>query len=304
MIALLLSTAASVIKSRQALILENLALRHQIGVLRRSVKQPRLRPSDRGLWVLLLRIWDAWDKSLLLVKPDTVIRWHRKGFRLYWRWKSRGPGRPKVSPEIRELIRQMSRANPLWGAPRIHGELLKLGIEISQAVVSKYMVRQRKPPSQTWRAFLKNHAKDIVSIDFFTVPTVTFQVLFVFLVLGNQRREVLHFNVTDSPTAAWTGQQIVEAFPWETAPRFLLRDHDGIYGNDFVRRVGSMGIEQVPISKRSPWQKGYASHCTSFVRFGTTSGKRLRFESFWPWVLAGGSSPGCSYKHSFLSLCA
>jgi hypothetical protein len=137
MIALLLSTAASVLKSRQALILENLALRHQISVLRRSVKQPRLKPSDRGLWVFLLRIWDAWDKSLILVKPETVIRWHRKGFRLYWRWKSRGPGRPKVSPEIRELIRTMSRANPLWGAPRIHGELLKLGIEISQAAVSK-----------------------------------------------------------------------------------------------------------------------------------------------------------------------
>jgi transposase InsO family protein len=160
----------------------------------------------------------------------------------------------------------MSRANPLWGAPRIHGELLKLGIEISQAAVSKYMVRHRKPPSQNWRSFLKNHAKDIVSIDFFTVPTATFRVLFVFLVLGNQRREILHFNVTDSPTAAWTGQQMVEAFPWETAPRYVIRDRDGIYGFDFARRVGSMGIEQVPIAKRSPWQNPYVERLIGSVR--------------------------------------
>ena len=156
--------------------------------------------------MLLSRIWRGWDKSLILVKPETVIRWHRKGFRLYWRWKSRGPGRPKVSAEIRDLIRQMCRANPPWGAPRIHGELLKLGIEISQAAVSKYMVRRRKPPSQTWRAFLRNCAEDIVSVDFFTVPTVTFQVLFVFVILGNYRRDILHFNVTESPTAVWAGQ--------------------------------------------------------------------------------------------------
>ena len=183
-------------KSRQALILENLALRHQVGVLRRSVKQPRLKPSDRGFWVLLSRIWGAWDKSLVLVKPETVIRWQRKGFRLYWRWKSRGPGRPKLSAEIRDLIRQMSRANPLWGAPRIHGELLKLGIEISQAAFSKYMVRRRKPPSQNWRTFLENHAKDIVSLDFFAVPTATFRVFFVFVMLSNDRRRIVHFNVT------------------------------------------------------------------------------------------------------------
>ncbi len=254
MISLLLSTAAAVMKSRQALILENLALRHQIGVLRRSVKQPRLKPSDRGLWVLLSRIWGGWERSLVLVKPETVIRWHRKGFRLYWKWKSRGLGRPRVSPEIRDLIRQMSRANPLWGAPRIHGELLKLSIEISQAAVSRYMVRPRRPPSQGWRAFLTNHARDIVSVDFFTVPTAAFRVFFVFVMLSHDRRRVVHFNVTAAPSAAWAGQQVVEAFPWETAPRFLLRDRDGIYGTDFVRRVKGLGIEQVMISARSPWQ--------------------------------------------------
>jgi len=253
-------------KSRQALVLENLALRHQIGVLRRSVKQPRLKPSDRGLWVLLSRIWGAWDKSLVLVKPETVIRWHRKGFRLYWRWKSRGPGRPKVSAEIRDLIRQMSRANPLWGAPRIHGELLKLGIEISQAAVSKYMARQRKPPSQTWRAFLRNHAEDIVSVDFFTVPTVTFQVFFVFVVLGNHRRDILHFNVTDSPTAVWAAQQMREAFPWDPTPRYLIRDRDGVFGAEFTRRVESMGIRQVLISPRSPWQSPYMERVIGSIR--------------------------------------
>jgi transposase InsO family protein len=160
----------------------------------------------------------------------------------------------------------MSRDNPIWGAPRIHGELLKLGIEVSQATVSKYMVRQRKPPSQSWRTFLKNHAVDIVSIDFFTVPTTTFRVLYVFLVLTNERRQIVHFNVTDSPSAAWTGQQIVEAFPWDTAPKYLLRDRDGKYGKDFIRRVESLGIKQVLISARSPWQNPYVERIIGSIR--------------------------------------
>ena len=160
----------------------------------------------------------------------------------------------------------MSEANPLWGAPRIHGELLKLGIEISQAAVSKYMSRRRKPPSQTWRTFLENHAKDIVSIDFFTVPTATFRVLFVFVMLSNVRRRVIHFNVTAAPSAFWTGHQIIEAFPWDTAPRFLLRDRDGIYGHDFVRRVKGMGIKQVVISAHSPWQSPYVERMIGSIR--------------------------------------
>jgi transposase InsO family protein len=168
--------------------------------------------------------------------------------------------------DVRDLIRQMSQTNPLWGAPRIHGELLKLGIEISQATVSKYMVRHRKPPSQTWRTFLKNHAKDIVSVDFFTVPAATFRVLFVFLVLCNERRRVVHFNVTDSPTACWAGQQIVEAFPWDTAPKHLLRDRDGIYGEDFIRRIESLDIRQVLISARSPWQNPYVERIIGSIR--------------------------------------
>jgi transposase InsO family protein len=160
----------------------------------------------------------------------------------------------------------MSRANPLWGAPRIHGELLKLGIEVSQATVSKYMVRHLNPPSQSWRTFLKNHAKDIASVDFFTVPTATFRVLFVLLVLNNERRKVVHFNVTASPTAAWTGQQIVEAFPWDTAPGYLLRDRDSKFGEEFIHRVESMGIEQVLISARSPWQNPYVERLIGSIR--------------------------------------
>ena len=171
-----------------------------------------------------------------------------------------------MAKEIRELIRQMSQANPLWGAPRIHGELLKLGIDVSQATVSKYMVRQRKPPSQSWRAFLSDHAHNIVSIDFFTVPTATFRVLYVFVVLDNARRRIVHFNVTESPTAAWTGQQIVEAFPWDTAPKYMIRDRDGKYGLDFDRRVASLDIEQVLISPHSPWQSPYVERMIGSIR--------------------------------------
>jgi transposase InsO family protein len=266
MLYLILSTLVSCLKSQRGLALENLALRHQLVVLQRGVKKPQLKDRDRILWSLLARFWTEWRRALILVQPATVIRWHRQGFRRYWRWKSRGPGRPKVRQEIRNLIRHMSRANPLWGAPRIHGELLKLGFEISQAAVSKYMVCHRKPPSQTWQTFLRNHAKDIVSIDFFTVPTVTFRILFVFVVLSNDRRRIIHFNVTNAPTAAWTGQQMIEAFPWDTAPRFILRDRDGIYGHDFVRRVGSMGIEEIVISARSPWQNPYVERVIGSIR--------------------------------------
>ena len=204
--------------------IEILALRHQLAVLqRRTNKRPSLRTADRLLWVDLSRLWAQWRTALVIVKPATVIGWHRKGFRWYWRWKSRAgkSGRPCVSREIRELIRQMSTANPLWGAPRIHGELLKLGIRISQATVAKYMVRQQKPPSQTWRTFLENHVKQLVATDFLVVKTISFRLLFVFVVLAHDRRHAIHFNLTAHPTAEWTAQQIAEAFPWDSAPRYL-----------------------------------------------------------------------------------
>ena len=249
--------------------LEILALRHQLAVLqRRTTKRPRLRTADRFLWVILSRAWAQWRSALVIVKPETVIAWQRKGFRLYWRWKSRGgnSGRPSVSLEIRELVRQMSTANPLWGAPRIHGELLKLGIQISQATVAKYMVRQRKPPSQTWRTFLENHVQQLVAIDFLVVPTVNFRLLFVFVVLAHQRRHAIHFNVTTHPTADWTGRQIAQAFPWDSAPRYLLHDRDCIYGAAFRQRVGEMGIREVLTAPRSPWQNPYAERFIGSLR--------------------------------------
>jgi len=230
---LLVAAVSSVLKTRAALQLENIALRHQIGVLQRSAKKrPTLSAADRLLWVWFSRIWPDWRFSLVIVKPETVIAWHRKAFRLFWTWKIRRgkPGRPALAREFRDLIHRMSRENPGWGAPRIHGELLKLGIEVGETSVSKYLVRSRKPPSQTWRTFLDNHLSSIVSVDFFVVPTIRFQVLYVFLVLAHERRRIVHFAVTAYLTAESTAQQVREAFPWESAPRYLLRDRDRIFG--------------------------------------------------------------------------
>jgi putative transposase len=250
--------------------IEILALRHQLNVLRRSVRRPKLHSTDRWLWILLARFWENWRSPLMIVKPETVLDWHRQGFRLYWTWKSRHRcGRPGIAPEIRQLIRTMNRANPLWGAPPIHGELLKLGINLSQASVSRYISKKIKPPSQTWRSFLDNHVGQLVSVDFFTVPTVWFQVLFGFIVLRHDRRQVVHFNVTTHPTAAWTAQQIVEAFPFETAPKYLLRDRDGVYGNPFRDQLAAMNIEQVLSAPRSPWQTHTRSD--SSARYGANA---------------------------------
>ena len=196
---ILFATVFSIFRSRAALELENLALRHQIGILQRSArKRPKWTPWDRWLWVWLSRIWGDWRSALAIVQPETVVAWHRAGFRRFWTWKARRGqvGRPLISRELRDLIRKMCRENPGWGAPRIHGELLKLGLHIGESSVTKYMVRSRRPPSQTWRTFLANHAQQLVSIDFFTVPTVRFQVLYVFLVLAHDRRRILHFSVT------------------------------------------------------------------------------------------------------------
>src|SRR4030095_14842159 len=209
MIPLILTGLLRMLRTRQSLVLENLALRHQLAVLQRAAPHPRFRTCDRLLWVVLSHLWRGWAAAVSVVQPATVVRWQRSGFKLVWTRKSRrhGPGRPAVAPEVRALIRRMSQANALWGAPRIHGELLKLGLAISQATVSKYLVRRRMPPSQTWRTFLANHVGTLVSTDFFTVPTLLFNVLFVFVVLAHDRRRVAHCNVTDGPTAQWTAQQ-------------------------------------------------------------------------------------------------
>jgi len=268
LISLLIGLSAS-LRSRAELQAEIAALHHQLRILRqRSGARPRLRPSDRIFWAWLSRLWSGWRRALVIVKPETVLAWHRRDFQLYWRWKSRnrGPGRPKVSREVRALIRKMCLSNPRWGAPSIHGELLKLGIDVGETSVAFYMVRGRKPPSQTWRTFLDNHLHQIVAVDFFVVPTLTFRVLFVFVVLAHDRRRILHFNVTSHPTAEWTAQQIREAFPWETAPRFLLRDRDGIYGRAFRACVKTMGVEEVKTAPRSPWQNPFAERLIGSIR--------------------------------------
>lgn len=206
--------------------------------------------------------------TLVIVQPATVIAWQRKSFRLFRTWKVRSgnPGRPWVTKEVRNLIRRMSRENPIWGAPRIHGELLKLGIDIGETSVSKYMVRRPNPPSQTWWTFLANHVKSLVSVDFFLVPTIRFQILYVFLVLAHDRRRMLHFGVTAHPTAEWTAQQLRNAFPWDAAPRYLLRDRDGILGDDFVKQVRDMGIEEVLSAPRYPWQRPYVERVIGSIR--------------------------------------
>jgi putative transposase len=258
----------SLLKSHRQLRLENLALRQQVAMLQQSVKRPRASVVDRNFWILFSRYVDGWRNSLHALHPDTVVRWHRQGFRLYWRLKSRGPRpeRPPIDKTLRKLIREMQATNMGWGAPRIHGELLKLGIEVSQATVSKYMLHPKKPPSQTWRAFLSNHADCLSAMDFFTVPTATFRVLYVFIVLSHDRRQVVYFNATEHPTAYWTAQQIVEAFPFDSAPRYLQRDRDAIYGKKVQRRIKSLGIEEVISAPRSPWQNPYVERVIGSIR--------------------------------------
>ena len=254
------------LRSRAAVELENLALRHQLHVLRRQRPgRPRLFLIDRMLWIWLYRIWPRCLDAMVLVKHATVVQWHREGFRLFWRWRSKS-GRPSVEREIRALIRQMSGANPLWGAPRIHGELLKLGIEISQATVAKYMVRRYGTPSPTWRSFLCNHAQGIVAIDMFVVASVSFRLLYVTIILSHDRRKIIRAAVTEHPTAVWLSRQVTEAFPWDTAPRYLLRDRDAAYASDFCNRVKAMGIKEVVTAPRSPWQNPYVERVIGSIR--------------------------------------
>ena len=265
---LLRSALRDSFRERAALQLELIALRHQLATMKRTSRRPSLRPTDRLLLVLLSRLLPNWREMLVIVKPETVIGWHRKGFRLYWTWKSRRRrgGRPPIPRDDRALISCMSRENPLWGAPRIHGELLKLGIEVSEATVSKYLARLPKPPSQTWRTFLGNHSKALASIDFFVLPTATVRLLMVFIVLHHERRQIVHFDVTAHPTAAWVAQQITEAFPWDSAPRYVIRDRDSVYGALVRARIKAMGIEEVVTAPRSPWQNPFVERMIGSIR--------------------------------------
>jgi putative transposase len=262
-----LQTLRTSAHSRAALQLEILALRHQLQVLQRTrPRRLRLATTDRCVWVMLSRLWTGWRTALVIVKPETVIAWHRQGFRLWWNWKSRRRiGRPTVTADVRTLIRTMAQANPRWGAPRIHGELLKLGIDVCQATVAKYMGRRRQPPSQTWRTFLRNHIGQIVAADFFVVPTVTYRLLFVLVLLAHDRRRIRHIAVTAHPTAAWTAQQLREAFPWDEPPRYLLHDRDHAFDR-LGTTAKAMGIEEVLTAPRAPWQNAFVERFIGSAR--------------------------------------
>ena len=268
MLYLILNTLRDLFRSRPDLPLDNLALRQQLLVLERQVGKPHILDRDRLFWVGLSKIWTGWQKPLRLVKPQTVVFWHRMLWRKYWRLKSRTKdhGRPKVPFEVIELIRRISRENPTWGAPRIHGELLKLGHEISESTVAKYMVQRNGRPTQNWKTFLRNHLGEIGAIDFLTVPTVTFQTLYVFVILSLDRRRIIHFNVTRLPTAEWTALQLVQAFPFDTAPKYLIRDRDEIYGQQVLEAIEFLGMEDLKISARSPWQNGYCERVVGTLK--------------------------------------
>ena len=255
-------------RSRAALEAENLVLRHQLNVLRRKCpKRVALSSIDRLLLVGLYRLAPGVLEALKIIRPETLMRWHRAGFRAYWRWKSRPRGgRPRTAADIRHLIHEMSVANPLWGAPRIHGELLKLGIDVGQTTVAKYMARRRRPPSQGWKTFLRNHADGIASMDLFLIPTISFRLLYGFLILRHSRRELLWLGVTAHPSAEWVARQLTEASGWQQAPRYLIRDQDCVYGAVLARRLRAMGIRDRPIAPRSPWQNGCAERLIGSIR--------------------------------------
>jgi transposase InsO family protein len=265
---LFLALSVSPFKSKNRLAAENAALRHQLIVLQRMVRgRVQLTNGDRLLLVQLYRWFPSVLRAILIIRPATLVRWHRAGFRRYWRWKSRSlGGRPRIAADLRALIRRMSADNPLWGAPRIHGELLKLGFEIAQSSVAKYMVKRCGPPSQGWRTFLRNHAPDIAAMDLFVVPTISFDLLYILVIVRLARRDLIWINVTTHPTADWIARQITEAFPWNEAPRYLTRDRDRVYGAAVTRRFRAMGIRDKPIAPGSPWQNGFAERLIGSIR--------------------------------------
>src|ERR1700674_2391383 len=268
LICFVLAVLASPFKSNIRLEAENAVLRHQLIILRRKLKgRPRLTNNDRWFFVQLYRWFPSILPVLVIIRPETLLRWHRAGFRRYWRWKScRRGGRPQIETELRALIRQMSTENLLWGVPRIHGELLKLGFSVAQSSVAKYMVKRRGPPSQEWRTFLRNHAPDISAMDLFVVPTIGFDLLYAFVIVRLDRRDLVWINVTTNPTAEWIARQITEAFPWNEAPRYIIRDRDRIYGAVVTRRLRAMGIRDKPIAPASPWQNGFAERLIGSIR--------------------------------------
>jgi transposase InsO family protein len=263
-----LAVLAAPFKSKIRLEAENAVLRRQLIVLQRNVRgRARLTNNDRWFLVQMYRSFPSILTVVTIVRPETLVRWHRAGFRRYWHWKSNSRGgRPRIETELRALIRQMSTENLLWGAPRIHGELLKLGFSVAQSTVAKYMVKRRGPPSQGWRTFLRNHAPEIAAMDLFVVPTIGFKLLYGFVIVRLSRRDIVWINVTTNPTAEWVARQITEAFPWDEAPRYMIRDRDRIYGAVVTRRLRAMGIRDKPIAPASPWQNGFAERIIGSIR--------------------------------------
>jgi transposase InsO family protein len=268
LLSFLLALFTSPFKLKSRLEAENAVLRQQLAVLRRKVRgRVQLTSGDRFFLIQLYRWFPSVLKAVTIVQPATLVRWHRAGFRRYWRWKSRClGGRPQIDDDLRALIRRMSADNPLWGAPRIHGELLKLGFEVAQSSVAKYITTRAGPPAQGWSTFLRNHAPNIAAMDLFVVPTIGFELLYAFVIVRLDRRNLVWVGVTTNPTAEWIVRQLTEAFPWEEAPRYLIRDRDRAYGAAIVRRVHAMGIRDKPIAPASPWQNGFAERLIGSIR--------------------------------------
>ncbi len=264
----LLNLVRALASDRARLALENVALKQQLLVLKRTAKRPRINDGDRTFWLLMRRMLADWKDALHIVKPETVVRWHRQGFRYYWRWKSRAkPGRPPIPQKLIWLIKRLSRENPLWGAPHIEKELALLGHEVAESTVAKYMVRTPRTPRDTWRAFIQRHMDVTAACDFFVVPTLTFKRLYCFVVLSHDRRRILHVNVTENPSAEWTGHQVIEAFPGDQPlPRFLIHDQDGIYGEAFQRKVRALRIQPVRTGRKKPQMNAYVERVIGTIR--------------------------------------
>jgi putative transposase len=266
---LLLTTFVASTRARRDLVLENLALRHQLAVYSRQQSKPAIARGDRRFWTLLSRAWTGWRQPLVIVRPETVVRWHRTAWRAHWRRKSRrrGPGRPRISWELQQLITRLARENPRWGAVRIVGELRALGFEVSARTVRRYRQHAlRRPPSQSWRTFLRNHLSEIWAADLFTVQTLTFRTFYVLVVIDHERRRIRHWNVTEHPNATWIWRQLIAATPWGERPRFLIRDRDSSYGGTFIARARRIGIETVLTPVRAPNANAVAERVIGTLR--------------------------------------
>jgi len=266
---LIFTLIRTLFKSKEFLIMELMAKSQQLSVYENTIKRVKLKNTDRKFWVTLSRIWPEWKRALVIVKPETVIRWHRKGFKYYWKWLSRRKsGRPVINWKLIKLIRKISRENPFWGNMRIRDELKFLGIAISLNTIKKYRFKHPSPPSQNWKTFLKNHMESTISIDMFTVPSVTFGVLYGFIVLSHERRKILFSNVTYSPNGQWLGQQMINTFfeENENSVKYLIRDRDSSYSEKFRSRVFDLDIEEVITAYRSPWQNAYVERVIGSIK--------------------------------------